>query len=220
MKENDKNYLIQTLKKISNKQNYFIDPCLKELGPNYKNYDTIPIMFVCCKSCKTLTVTGIYNDNNNYIEFTTNLFKIIKVKDNYLKAELLQLQSNNIIRTNLLVNIDIDTICGFKCLEAMCIKEGKPISNNGNQIKVTTREYITFSDGVKKIYLDSDGYNDFNKILNPQNYSYANLFINGVLQPTSFYIVEEGKLELLTDSSPLINSTIILQMIEISLNSS
>jgi Domain of unknown function (DUF4183) len=83
--------------------------------------------------------------------------------------------------------------------------------------KVQVFEYSTIGNSQKRIYKNEDalvGYG-IQKILSPFNFSYMNLFINGVLQPTSNYILKEGKLILLTDDLPLDKSPIILQMIKV-----
>ena len=208
--------LKKIIKKIIFKQDNFVNPCLKKLGCEDICYNTIPMTFICCNSCQTFTIWGLYKDNNNkYIKFETSIFRVTKIENDCLVLELLQLQPDEIIRTNVFINVDVNIFCGYECLDKIYAKIGVPTANNKLLI-VNVTYYITFSDGQKRIFVNEDGYNDFNVILNPTNYSYANLFINAVLQPDTFYTISEGKLELLTDDVPLTGSSIILQMIEIS----
>ncbi|MER1999326.1 MAG: DUF4183 domain-containing protein [Lysinibacillus sp.] len=81
--------------------------------------------------------------------------------------------------------------------------------------KVSVIEFYTISDGLKKVYTDSDCIQDIGEqtITSPSNVSFMNLFINGVLQPKANYEVVEGALILKTYDIPDKGSPIILQMI-------
>jgi hypothetical protein len=83
--------------------------------------------------------------------------------------------------------------------------------------KVIISEFYTISDGWKKVFTEEDALNEYGKqkILEPVNTSYMNLFINGVLQPKINYEVSSGKLILKTEDVPLRGSPIILQMVKI-----
>ena len=83
--------------------------------------------------------------------------------------------------------------------------------------RVMTTEFFVLSDGMKKVYRQEDAIADcgFQQIINPDNASYMNLFINGVLQPKVNYCVTEGKLVLLTEDIPVKGCPIVLQMIQI-----
>ncbi|NEK96931.1 DUF4183 domain-containing protein, partial [Bacillus mobilis] len=82
-------------------------------------------------------------------------------------------------------------------------------------ITTTNLLFYTFADGVKFIYTDSDGIAQYGTthILSPDEVSYINLFINGILQPQPFYQVSTGQLTLLDDQPPSQGSSIILQFI-------
>ncbi|MCU4989831.1 DUF4183 domain-containing protein, partial [Bacillus cereus] len=82
-------------------------------------------------------------------------------------------------------------------------------------ITTTNLLFYTFSDGEKLIYTDSDGIAQYGTthILSPDEVSYINLFINGILQPQPLYQVSTGQLTLLDDQPPLQGSSIILQFI-------
>lgn len=84
-------------------------------------------------------------------------------------------------------------------------------------LKVETFEYVTFSDGIKRIYTNKDGSTEYGNvgILDPSSVSYINLFINGVLQPSVLYQVKKGVLILISQDVPNQNVPIILQFIKI-----
>ncbi|PFF10269.1 BclA protein, partial [Bacillus cereus] len=82
-------------------------------------------------------------------------------------------------------------------------------------ITTTNLLFYTFSDGEKLIYTDSDGLAQYGTthILSPDEVSYINLFINGILQPQPLYQVSTGQLALLDNQPPSQGSSIILQFI-------
>lgn len=81
--------------------------------------------------------------------------------------------------------------------------------------KVKTFEFYTISDGIKRVYTNSDALKEYGQqqIIHPGNLSYINLFINGILQPLATYTVENGKLTLETEDIPPKGTPIILQMV-------
>ncbi|BCC52964.1 TPA: DUF4183 domain-containing protein [Bacillus cereus] len=82
-------------------------------------------------------------------------------------------------------------------------------------ITTTNLLFYTFADGEKLIYTDSDGLAQYGTthILSPDEVSYINLFINGILQPQPLYQVSTGQLTLLDNQPPSQGSSIILQFI-------
>lgn len=92
-----------------------------------------------------------------------------------------------------------------------------PVQSNYQTLKTEIYQYNAISDGEKKVYTNQDELTEYGNrgILNPQNVSYINLFINGLLQPPSIYEVEEGFLTLKTSDIPQKNVPIILQFISI-----
>ncbi|EJR15943.1 hypothetical protein II9_03079, partial [Bacillus cereus MSX-D12] len=82
-------------------------------------------------------------------------------------------------------------------------------------ITTTNLLFYTFSDGEKLTYIDSDGLAQYGTthILSPDEVSYINLFINGILQPQPLYQVSTGQLTLLDNQPPSQGSSIILQFI-------
>lgn len=90
--------------------------------------------------------------------------------------------------------------------------------NEGNNIFTGERyQYNTVSDGTKKVYTNDDNLIVYGNvgIPNPDEASFLNLFVNGVLQPKSNYTVEEGALTLLTNGVPNNGVPIILEYFKI-----
>jgi hypothetical protein len=82
-------------------------------------------------------------------------------------------------------------------------------------IQTTNLLYFTFSDGEKFIYTNADALPQYGstEILSLNDVSYINLFINGMLQPQTFYQVTEGALTLLVPQVPEKGVPIIIQFI-------
>jgi len=82
-------------------------------------------------------------------------------------------------------------------------------------ISTTNLLYFTFSDGQKLIYTNADGLaqSGTTQILSPNEVSYINLFINGIIQPQTVYLVQTGVLTLLTPIAPEAGVPITLQFI-------
>ncbi|WP_235918254.1 DUF4183 domain-containing protein [Paenibacillus lutrae] len=66
-------------------------------------------------------------------------------------------------------------------------------------MKARATLFVTFSDGIKRSFRNRDQDPSYGKIRIPssRSVSYTNLFVNGVLQPSSVYKVSLGKLTLL-----------------------
>ncbi|NBJ68033.1 MULTISPECIES: DUF4183 domain-containing protein [Clostridia] len=91
-----------------------------------------------------------------------------------------------------------------------------------NVLKAETSQYTAISDGIKTVYTNQDKVPAYSTsdILNPNDVSYINLFINGILQPATIYNVQPGSLQLLVDqiNIPRNGVPIILQFIKILAN--
>ena len=76
-------------------------------------------------------------------------------------------------------------------------------------------QYNTLSDGEKRIYTNQDELTQYGNrgILSPDQVSYYNLFVNGVLQPRTNYIIAKGYLEFTTEDLPPKGQSIILTFI-------
>ncbi|NMA01931.1 MAG: DUF4183 domain-containing protein [Clostridia bacterium] len=100
-------------------------------------------------------------------------------------------------------------------IEFITLKEAK-----GETIKAKSYTYHTQAH-EKNTYTDQDELKIYGDkgILDPQNVSYYNLFVNAVSQPHINYSVEKGLLTLQTEDMPLIGAPISLQFIRVTINS-
>jgi len=80
---------------------------------------------------------------------------------------------------------------------------------------VTNEQYSAISDGIKKIFTNDDELKTYGDkgIPSPNDVSYFNLYINGVLQPKTNYAVRNGLLKLTTADVPQKGVLIILESI-------
>lgn len=87
----------------------------------------------------------------------------------------------------------------------------------GRIMDVTDWQFNAVSDGTKKQYADSDGIKEYGDqgIPSPNEVSYFNLYINGVLQPKGNYRVKKGILRLTTSDAPVKGAPVILESIVI-----
>lgn len=241
---NTSDNILYILKEIEAKQNCHKDPCKEDLGMDEYRYNTIPIILICKSNCEYFIGSGVFNDpiTNNFKCFQTPVFRLTKIDEEkkIITLELLQPQDSSgntscfsckkklcnffssisiskFIKTGICIKVNLNCFCGIECLRPVCAKCGiiKGIIDTPHTINVETIEYITVSDGIKKVYHDSDGIEGFNVIPDPLTISYSNLFINGMLQPSSFYTVSKGSLTLNTQDIPISGVSLILQSIKI-----
>lgn len=109
-------------------------------------------------------------------------------------------------------------------LTANAPKEGVPIileylimkDKSDQLLKSEVYQYNTLSNG-EKVYTNEDELTMYgNKgILDPNQTSYENLFINGVIQPSINYVIKEGILILEVESAPIEDAPISLQFISL-----
>ncbi len=80
-----------------------------------------------------------------------------------------------------------------------------------------TYQYNTISDGVKNNFTNQDELTIYGNqgILDPNQVSLINLYINGIIQPYTNYTVKKGSLNLNTEDIPLKDTTISLQFITV-----
>lgn len=83
------------------------------------------------------------------------------------------------------------------------------------KVFVTDYQYFATSDGQKRVYTNADEIREYGDhgIPGPDEVSYYNLFINGVLQPRENYRVEKGQLELKTCDVPQKGQAVILESV-------
>ncbi|NJD02859.1 MAG: DUF4183 domain-containing protein [Ruminiclostridium sp.] len=142
---------------------------------------------------------GILSPNDvSYFELFIN--GVLQPKTNYIvKKGLLLLETEDLPQTGAPVNISFVTYKGI-----------------GNEIlNAVNYQYNTISDGISRIYTNDNEIKKYGDkgIIDPNEASYFNLYINGVLQPKTNYIVKKGFLELTTVDIPLKDAPIIIEFI-------
>ena len=86
---------------------------------------------------------------------------------------------------------------------------------SGSVLPAEVSYYYAISDGEKTEYRNGDAIYSDKGILDPEEVSFINLYINGVLQPSVNYTVEENLLSLLTSDVPPQGVPIALEFITI-----
>ena len=108
--------------------------------------------------------------------------------------------------SDVIVSEPLDTV---RMLSRTCLIHG------GGQIDAEAYQYTAISDGTKRIYTNEDELKQYGDegILSPEEVSYYNLYVNGVLQPKVNYIITKGRLEFITEDLPTQGATIIIKYI-------
>lgn len=83
------------------------------------------------------------------------------------------------------------------------------------RIKAEVYQYTAVSDGTQRIYTNADELKKYGDkgIFSPEEVSYYNLYVNGVMQPKVNYILENGRLAFITEDLPTQGATIIIRYI-------
>ncbi|MEY9095273.1 DUF4183 domain-containing protein [Paenibacillus sp. RC84] len=84
-------------------------------------------------------------------------------------------------------------------------------------LQAKTAVFVTFSDGIRRIYRNRDQDPSYGRVRipDPRTVSYMNLFVNAVLQPSGVYRVSRGKLRLRSPELPEKGVPIMLQFVTI-----
>lgn len=108
---------------------------------------------------------------------------------------------------------DIGTLNSNNTVVIVAEITGSFYDQNNLILQAESYQYNTVSDGIKKEFTDDDALIIYGNqsIPNPNDVSFINLFINGVLQPKTNYIVQEGLLTLTTVNPPNHGVPIILE---------
>ncbi|MBD0383447.1 DUF4183 domain-containing protein [Paenibacillus sedimenti] len=104
--------------------------------------------------------------------------------------------------------------CIKRCLRKCAKKKRKIIKK---KLYGKTYFFYAVSDGEKNVYTEQDktpGYG-IQRIPSPKSVSYAQVFVNGVLQPKSLYRIRDGSIRFTSDDVPEKGVPIIVQSIRI-----
>ncbi len=122
-----------------------------------------------------------------------------------------------ICKKNNVITWDIGTLNSGNTTVLLAEITGSFYKKGNKILDVSDYQYNTVSDGIKKEFTNTDElliYGDYG-IPDPNDVSFFNLFINGVLQPETNYYVEPGLLTLTTAEPPKENAPIILEYLVI-----
>lgn len=163
-------------------------------------------------------ISGILNEENNYyydkINITVNISTVVSCKAdvNIVVPEVdssLNIINRVCINTKMLydaVNTQSKTIITYTIV----------------RLSANVSQYIALSDGEKKAFTNNDELLMYGNqgILAPEEVSYYNLFVNGVLQPKSNYKISKGLLEITASDTPPAGQPITVTFITFQCNRS
>lgn len=94
-------------------------------------------------------------------------------------------------------------------------QSNQPIQTNPIVLKANTYEFTARADGFKRIYTSEDGLSEYESstILDPNNVTYYNLYVNGIFQPSSLYTVVKNYLIFDSTDVPGKDQMIVLQFV-------
>jgi len=186
-------------------------------------------------------ITGtFYNNNNKVLDVSNYQYNTISngIKKEFTNNDELLIYGdygipdpNNVSFFNLFINGVLQPETNYYVRPGLLTltiteppKENAPIileylvikDENNQLIKAETYQYNTLSNGGKT-YTDADELSDYGDrgILDPNQTSYNNLFVNGVIQPSINYTVEQGILTLTTEYAPIEKSPILVKFISL-----
>jgi len=116
-----------------------------------------------------------------------------------------------------IITWDIGTLNSMSTVVLLAEITGSFRKKNGKILDVSNYQYNAVSDGIKKEFTNTDElllYGDYG-IPNPNDVSFFNLYINGVLQPETNYSIETGLLTLTIEEPPKEDVPIILEYLVI-----
>ena len=132
--------------------------------------------------------------------------------DNLDAFNILSISQGKVNQQDNLITWDIGCLKPYTTVVMVAEVTGY-FSTSDHILRGENYQYNTISDGIKKEFTDDDEltiYGDLG-IPDPNELTFFNLFINGVLQPKPNYIVETGLLTLLTEDIPIKGVPIILE---------
>ncbi|QUH27045.1 DUF4183 domain-containing protein [Serpentinicella alkaliphila] len=187
----------------------------------------------------TFQVTGLFNSKTPELSIEHLHYNTVSDGETFeftSDDELIEYGSNGIIDPsqstlqNLYINGVLQPVSNYKINLGILILttddipiSGVPITlesfiikdHNNNLLKAVTYQYNTYATN-KKIYCDDDEILVYGEkgILDPNESTYINLYINGILQPKLNYVIEKGKLTI-NANLPVVNSPIYIQFVSI-----
>jgi len=169
-------------------------------------------------SCCAVPVNTEYDIEEMEFKLIVNIDTVVRV---LTQIDITVRNSNSLINSGEHeICPDTDEICisVYKVLDHKCFKSKIIINYKKSKkrlLKANVYQYNALSEKDKKTYTSDDELKKYGDkgILNPDDVSYLNLYINGVLQPQVVYKVEENELTLETEDAPIPGAPIIITFI-------
>ncbi len=129
----------------------------------------------------------------------------------------ISLTKGTISQKNNIITWDIGTLNSMNTVVLLAEITGSFYNKNNKFLDVSDYQYNTVSNGIKKEFTNTDELLIYGShgIPDPNDVSFFNLFINGVLQPETNYYAEDGLLTLTISEPPEKNVPIILEYLVI-----
>lgn len=149
--------------------------------------------------------------NDGYGPICNVVMTDILLLDSLVGLDIINLTKGNISLQDNQITWDIGTLNSNDMTVILAEVTGS--FYNKNIIRGENLQYNAVSDGIKKEFTNEDELIIYGNqgIPNPNEVSFLNLFVNGVLQPKTNYVVEAGFLTLLTKNPPIEEVPIILE---------
>jgi len=177
---------------------------------------------------KTLLNADVYQYNaySHASKIYTNADEITEYGDKGIldpsSVSYLSLFINGVLQPQINYNaaaglLTLDTIDAAIATAPLLIRFITLKDRNSNLLEGVIYQYNTVSNGVKREYTNADELTMYGDkgILNPNDVSFYNVYINGVLQPKTNYDLTEGLLVLKTLDVPLAGAPIIAEFVTV-----
>ncbi|MVB09698.1 hypothetical protein CAFE_03630 [Caprobacter fermentans] len=108
--------------------------------------------------------------------------------------------------------IDRVCICANRIFDSVRFCSGCCICYKNVELRAELSQYNAVSDGVRRTYRDCDELKKYGGegILSPEEVSYYDVFVNGVLQPKPTYLLKRGELTFKTQDVPAKGAPVII----------
>lgn len=195
-----------------------------------KIYDSVAIQCNACILCESyLLKAEVYQYNtisDGHKRIYTNADEIKKYGDRGI------LPPHEVSYYNLFVNGVLQARSAYKITEGVLelLTDDLPTvgasinivyfiykTRHNRLIKAYSNSYNAIADGKKRKFRDRDALKDYGcqGIPSPYEVSLMNLYINGVLQPRTTYIVRKGLIELTTEDVPVRGAMVTLDSVSL-----
>jgi len=108
----------------------------------------------------------------------------------------------------------IDRVCirADRVFDSIRVRSACCIQYKNAEMQAELSQYSTIADGSKRTFRNDDEMKEYGGqgILSPEDVSFYNVFVNGVLQPKMNYILKKGELTFITQDIPAKDCSVII----------